>query len=43
MRLFVAALVCLFVLYCLDQEFWDGRYTVGVLRLTQSIRHSLGV
>jgi hypothetical protein len=42
MRLFAAAPICLFVLFCLDQEFWQGQYTDRVLHLAQSIRHAFG-
>jgi hypothetical protein len=40
MRLFVALLICLFALFFADQEFWQGRYTQGLVRLAESIWRS---
>jgi hypothetical protein len=40
MRPLATSLICLFVLFCADLEFWDGRYAQGLMRLAESISRS---
>jgi hypothetical protein len=40
MRPLATSLVCLFVLFCADREFWDGRYAQGLMRLAEAISYS---
>ena len=42
MRVILAAVVTLALLYMADQEFADGRYTLVILKMMRQIRHSMG-